>query len=200
MSRTQTILRVDASMRRAGSQSRALLDTVVERFRRVSPDVKVVNRDLATEALPQIDETWINANFTDPDQRDELQKQKLAQSDALVEELRAADTLVIGLPIYNFSVPAALKAWIDLIARARLTFKYTENGPVGLLEGKRAVLVVASGGVPVGSPVDFATDYMKQVLRFIGITEVEVIDASQLNFKADAQIESAKTAIDQIAA
>lgn len=200
MSRTQTILRVDASMRRAGSQSRALLDTVVERFRRVSPDVKVVNRDLATEALPQIDETWINANFTDPDQRDELQKQKLAQSDALVEELRAADTLVIGLPIYNFSVPAALKAWIDLIARARLTFKYTENGPVGLLEGKRAVLVVASGGVPVGSPVDFATDYMKQVLRFIGITEVEVIDASQLNFKADAQIEAAKTAIDQIAA
>ncbi len=200
MSRTQNILRVDASMRTNGSQSRVLTDAVIARFAEANPYIQVTTRDLAATPLPQIDENWINANFTDPDARSDVQRQALAQSDSLVEELKAADTLVIGVPIYNFSVPAALKAWIDLIARARLTFQYTESGPVGLLENKRAVLVIASGGVPVGSPVDFATDYMKQVLRFIGITDVEVIDASQLNMKADTQIASAKGAIEKLAA
>lgn len=200
MSRTQNILRVDASMRRDGSQSRALTDSVIARFSAQNPYINVTTRDLADEPLPQIDETWINANFTDPDQRSETQRQALAQSDSLVEELKAADTIVIGMPLYNFSVPAALKAWIDLIARARLTFKYTENGPVGLLEGKRAILIVATGGVPVGAPVDFGTNYMKQVLSFVGITDVDVIDASQLNFKADEQIEAAKASIEKLAA
>ncbi|MBR9824456.1 MAG: FMN-dependent NADH-azoreductase [Alphaproteobacteria bacterium] len=200
MSRTQNILRVDASMRRDGSQSRALTDSVIARFSAQNPYINVTTRDLADEPLPQIDETWINANFTDPDQRSETQRQALAQSDSLVEELKAADTIVIGMPLYNFSVPAALKAWIDLIARARLTFKYTENGPVGLLEGKRAILIVATGGVPVGAPVDFGTNYMRQVLSFVGITDVDVIDASQLNFKADEQIEAAKASIEKLAA
>jgi len=200
MSRTQSVLRVDASMRRTGSQSRALTDAVIDRFRQDNPDLAVTVRDLAETPLPQIDENWINANFTDPSERDDLQRQRLAQSDTLVAELKAADTLVIGVPIYNFSIPAALKAWIDLVARARETFRYTENGPEGLLTGKRAILVIASGGVPVGSPVDFATDYMKQVLKFIGIIDVELIDAGQLNFKAEEQVAAAREKIGQLAA
>jgi len=187
-------------MRRTGSQSRALTDAVIDRFRQDNPDLAVTVRDLAETPLPQIDENWINANFTDPSERDDLQRQRLAQSDTLVAELKAADTLVIGVPIYNFSIPAALKAWIDLVARARETFRYTENGPEGLLTGKRAILVIASGGVPVGSPVDFATDYMKQVLKFIGIIDVELIDAGQLNFKAEEQVAAAREKIGQLAA
>lgn len=200
MARTQNILRIDASMRRAGSQSRALTDAVINRFRTENADLAVRVRDLADTPLPQIDEAWINANFTDPDARTASQRETLSLSDQLVGELETADTIVIGVPLYNFSVPAALKAWIDLIARARLTFKYTENGPVGLLENKRAILVIASGGVAVGSPVDFATNYMKQVLRFIGITNVELVDASQLNLKADEQIAAAKSSIEKLAA
>jgi len=99
----------------------------------------------------------------------------------LVEELKAADTIVIGAPIYNFNIPAALKAWIDLIARARLTFKYGENGPVGLLKNKKAYIVMASGGVPIGSAMDFASGYLQHVLAFVGITDVTIIDASQFD-------------------
>ena len=114
------------------------------------------------------------------DQRSTEQNDALALSNQLIAQLQSADVLVIGVPIYNFSVPAALKAWVDQICRAGVTFQYTENGPQGLLEGKRAVIVIASGGVPIDSPADFATPYMKQVLSFIGITDVEVIPADSL--------------------
>ncbi len=119
-------------------------------------------------------------------------------SDSLVAELKDADVLVIGVPIYNFNVPASLKAWIDMIARARLTFRYTENGPEGLLQGKKAYLVVATGGVPVGSPVDFATPYLKHALGFIGITDVEIIAADRLNSQADEAMDSARARIAEL--
>ncbi len=134
-------------------------------------------RDL-NDALPHVDGAWVAANFTDPAERSDAQNAKLAQSDALVAEVMDADTLVIGVPIYNFGVPAALKSWIDLIARARVTFAYTSDGPKGLLTGKTAYLVVASGGVAADSAVDFAVPYMRHVLGFVGITDVRVIDAS----------------------
>lgn len=187
---TNHILRIDASMRRAGSTSRQLSDELIEAL---APDT-ITTRDLA-DGIALINEDWINANFTDPAQRTDAQKQTLAGSDALVEEVEAADTLVIGVPIYNFGVPAALKAWIDQIARAKRTFKYTENGPVGLLEGKTAWLVIASGGTASGSDIDFATGYMRHVLGFVGITDVHVIDASKQGAGAEGAIARARAAI-----
>jgi len=121
----------------------------------------------------------------------------LAHSDELIAELEAADTIVIGVPVYNFAIPAALKAWVDQIARARRTFRYTETGPEGLLKGKKAYLVVASGGVPVGSDYDFATGYLRHVLGFVGITDVTVIEAGQQMMDGEA-VTRATAAIDEL--
>lgn len=190
-----TLLHVDASARTEGSLTRALTQRVVDRL---SPDT-IIRRDLV-DALPQVDAAWIGANFTPADDRSAAQRAQLALSDTLVAELQAADTVVIGAPIYNFSVPSALKAWIDLIARAGVTFRYTENGPKGLLEGKRAVVVVASGGTPVGSDIDFVTPYLKHILGFVGITDVDVIVAERTAIDPDAARHGAETAIDRLAA
>jgi len=173
------ILRIDASARNQGSTTRSLTDRLVERLLGQNYGAKVVHRDLAATPPALLDESWVFANFTDDAERSAEQKAALASSDELIAELEAADTIVIGVPVYNFGIPAALKAWIDLIARARRTFRYTETGPEGLLTGKKAYLVVASGGVPVGSDYDFASRYMLQVLGFVGITDVTVIDAGQ---------------------
>ena len=129
---THTVLRIDASARREGSESRALSQRVIDRL---APDT-VIHRDLGV-TIPAIDTDWLTANWTPEDQRSPEQLEKLALSETLIDELKAADTLVIGTPIYNFAVPSTLKAWVDQIARAGLTFRYTENGPVGLLTGKR---------------------------------------------------------------
>ena len=187
------ILRIDTSARRTGSITRDLTDRVVAHLGGI-----ITTRDLTT-ALPQIDETWVAANFTAADQRNDEQRTTLALSDTLISELNAADTVVIGVPIYNFSVPAALKAWIDLIARAGVTFKYAENGPVGLLENKRAILVVASGGVPAGSEMDFATGYLRHVLGFVGITDVQIIAADQMAQNPEQTLANAHTAITKLA-
>ena len=171
------ILRIDGSMRRTASISRQLTDEVIDNLTASATGATVQTRDLA-DPLPHVTEDWINANFTDPDERTTEQLETLALSDSLVEELEAADAIVIGLPIYNFGVPAAVKAWIDLIARAKRTFRYTENGPEGLLTGKTAHIVVASGGTAMGAEIDFATDYLKFALAFVGVTDVNVVDAS----------------------
>lgn len=189
-----SVLRIDSSVRTEGSISRDLTTRIIERL---GADA-VTTRDLA--GLTLIDEAWVGANFTPADQRTEAQKETLALSDAMIAELKAADTLVIGLPIYNFGVPARLKAWIDLVARAGVTFRYTEAGPEGLLTGKRAIIAVASGGVPAGSPVDFASTYLKQVLSFIGINDVTVVAADQLAVDADGSVKKAYDAVAQIAA
>ncbi|WP_299599770.1 NAD(P)H-dependent oxidoreductase [uncultured Tateyamaria sp.] len=189
-----TILHIDSSARTQGSVTRDLTADIVAKL-----GGDVIRRDL-TEALPHINETWVNANFTPSDDRDATQRDTLALSDSLVEELKAADTIVIGAPVYNFGVPAALKAWIDLVARAGLTFKYSETGPVGLLEGKRAIIAVATGGTPVGSDIDFATGYLKHVLGFIGIHDVEVIAADRVMANGDAAVKDAKAEIEKLAA
>lgn len=191
---TSTILRIDASARREGSVSRDLTDRIIARL---GKDARVITRDLAG-GLPLIDEAWVGANFTPADQRTDAQRETLALSDELVAELKAADTLVIGLPVYNFGVPAALKAWVDLVARAGVTFAYTEEGPKGLLEGKRAILVMASGGVPAGSPVDYATTYMKHLLGFVGITDVEIVAAAGLAVDADATLKAAHAQVEAL--
>ncbi|MEL0437824.1 FMN-dependent NADH-azoreductase [Phycobacter sp. K97] len=192
---TKTVLHIDSSARREGSVSRDLTAQIVARL---GAD-EVIRRDLATP-LPLLDEAWIGANFTPADQRSDEQKQLLAQSDALVEELKAADTLVIGAPIYNFSVPAGLKAWIDLVARVGLTFAYSEEGPAGLLKGKRAIIAVASGGTEAGSAIDFATGYLRHMLGFMGITEVEIVAADTLAIDEGAALAKAKSQIEALAA
>ena len=121
-------------------------------------------------------------------------------SEELIAELRAHDRVILAAPMYNFGVPAALKAWIDLIARAGVTFKYSETGPVGLLEGKRAVVAMSTGGTPVGSDIDFASGYIRHVLGFIGITDVEVIAADRVMAQGAQAIADAKAEIDKLAA
>jgi FMN-dependent NADH-azoreductase len=176
-----TILQVNASSRYTDSITRQVAKLVVSHLS--SEKSTIIDRDLA-KGLPFIDEQWIGANFTAPEDRSAEHQATLSFSDSLVAELQQAEHIVIAAPIYNFSIPAVLKAWVDLIARARLTFQYTANGPEGLLKNKKAYLVIASGGVPVGSPMDFASPYLKQALAFIGITEVTIIDANKFDLSS----------------
>lgn len=188
------ILEVSASGRRADSVSRMLSADIIDALETRHGTVSVTRRDLA-DGIGLVDEDWINANFTATEDRTGGQRGRLAESDALVAELQEADVVVIGAPVYNFGIPAALKAWVDMIARARVTFRYTGNGPEGLLKGKKAFVVVASGGVPVGSPVDFVTPYLRHVLHFVGINDVEIVAADQLNLKATDSINAARAQI-----
>ena len=195
---TTNILRIDASARLEGSVSRDLNDRIVERYRAGGP-VTVVTRDLAASDLPLLDAAWIGANFTAAAERTGDQIDKLRLSDTLVDEIRQADIVLIGLPIYNFGVPAAFKAWVDLVARASLTFAYSENGPKGLLTNKRAIVSVASGGTEVGSDIDFATGYVRHVLGFIGITDVVMVSTDRLALDADGTIRKAHKEIEALA-
>jgi len=192
------ILQINASARITGSQSRALSEKLVDRLR--TAGAQVTQRDIGQTPPPIITEDWVTANFTPEEDRTAQQSEILAPSDRLVAEIEAADTLVIGLPIYNFGVPAAFKAWIDQIARAGRTFKYSASGPVGLLEGKKAYIVIASGGTKAGSEIDFATPYIRHVLGFIGITDAEIIAADQLALDPEATLKAANEAIEQLAA
>jgi len=188
------ILKISSSGRIEGSASRALSRDLISALKDRYGDIDVVDRDLAT-GVPVVDEAWIEANFTPEASRTEQQRKTLAYSDTLVAELQNADVLVIGVSMYNFSITATLKAWIDMIARAHLTFRYTENGPQGLLSGKKAYLVVATGGVPVGSPMDFATPYLRHALAFVGITDVEIVAADRLNSEAEESLNKARAQI-----
>lgn len=177
------VLQVNASARRGGSVSRQWSAALIDRLT-AGASIDVTTRDLA-DGVPHVDEDWVAANFTPDEQRTAAQREILSHSDRLIAELKDADLIVIGAPIYNFGIPASLKAWIDQITRARVTFQYTDKGPEGLLRGKRAVIVVASGGVKVGSPADYATGYLQFLLAFIGVTDVAIVAADQLAYDAD---------------
>ncbi len=186
---SKSVLKVLASPRGEHSVSRQLADKVLEKL----APANVVTRDVS-DGVPLVDGAWIGAAFGGED------KSPLATSEQLVAEVMAADHIVIATPIWNFGVPAALKAWVDQIARAGITFKYSENGPVGLLDGKRATIVVSSGGTESGSDIDFATPYLKHVLGFIGITDVDVVAADRLMVDPEASMAKANSAIDALAA
>lgn len=165
-----TVLHINASGTLNGSISRDATATLLEDL----GATRVITRDLAQTPLPQVDDAWIATRLIPQADLTDENRKVLAISDTLIAEINAADVILIGMPMYNFGMPAALKLWIDLIARPKVTFAYTDNGPVGLVEGKRAVVAVASGGVPIGAPMDFATPHLQQVLRFIGIDDIEV--------------------------
>ena len=190
------VLRIDSSARREGSVSRAIGDEVIRRLKNRHAEMDVVNLDLAA-GMAHIDGDWVGANFTPEDARSAVQRERLATSDEAVAALKAADAIVLTVPAYNFSVPSVLKAWIDHVCRAGLTFRYTESGPQGLLADRPVYLVMASGGVPFGSPVDFASGYLQQVFRFIGIEDVRLIGAERVAADAEAARQTALTALDQ---
>ncbi|TCP40423.1 FMN-dependent NADH-azoreductase [Rhodovulum marinum] len=190
-----TILRIDSSARIDGSVSRELTDRIVARL--ADAETCIVTRDLSG-GLPLLNAAWIGANFTPETDRTEAQHAELALSDELIAELRDADTVVIGLPVYNFGLPAALKAWVDLVARAGVTFRYTEAGPKGLLGGKRVIVALASGGTGMGSEIDFATPYLRHVLGFLGITDVTFVGADRLALDAEGALAAAHRAVDAL--
>lgn len=169
-----TILHIDSSAELNTSKSRAASAAAVADLNATT----VIRRDLALDPVPFVDNAWINARLVPGDQQSEADKAILALSDSLVGELQAADTIVMGVPIYNFGSPAVLKAWMDLVARPQVTFRYESNGPVGLLTGKKAIITAASGGVPIGSPVDHMTAHLKTFLGFLGITDITVVTAA----------------------
>jgi len=191
------VLEISAGARSEGSISRLLTADLISALGSRHGETQIARPDPA-DGLPFIDEAWVAANFTPEEDRSGQHRQTLAFSDTLVAELAAADVLVIGAPIYNFSLPATLKTWIDMIARARLTFQYTENGPEGLLTNKKAYVVVPSGGVPVGSPMDFATPYLRHALSFVGITDVEFIGAQGADRGNDDALDSARARIAEL--
>ncbi|PWG63543.1 FMN-dependent NADH-azoreductase [Spiribacter halobius] len=189
-----TVLRVDGSGRYAGSYSRHLVDAVLDHWRGRVSALRVLRHELAG-GVPQVDERWIAANFTPADERSPAQRAALTTSDEMVDDLFAADAVVIGAPIYNFGIPAALKAWVDLVCRARRTFRYTESGPRGLLEGRQACVVMVSGGTAVGSDLDHASGYLRHVLGFIGIQDVEWVVADGLMSAADERLAAARARV-----
>lgn len=194
---TLNVLEISAAARYDGSISRELVTDLVAALEDRFGSVAITRRDLA-KGLPFIDAEWVTANFTPDEERNDHHRRTLAQSDELVAELKDADVLVIGAPIYNFSVPSVLKAWIDMVARARLTFRYTDTGPEGLLQGKKAYVVVPSGGVPVGSEVDFATPYLRHALAFLGITDVEFIGAQGADRDDGRALDNARAKIAEL--
>ena len=191
------VLRVNASARGTDSVTHALGDALIARLRELHRDTTVVTRDVS-QGLEFVDQAWVGANYTGEAQRSSDQQARLALSDTLVEEVRAAQVLVIAVPVYNFGIPASLKAWIDLVARVQRTFRYTENGPVGLLGGRKAYLVYASGGVAVGSEMDFASSYMRHVLGFLGITDVDVIAADRVALDSTGAWQRARARIAEL--
>ncbi|SCK23043.1 FMN-dependent NADH-azoreductase [Vogesella sp. LIG4] len=190
------ILHLDSSILAANSVSRgltqALVDTLLDRHGKTD----VVYHDLAQSEIPHLSGEILGAAFTEQTDWNELQRKEAARSEQLIGEFMAAEILVIGAPMYNFSIPSQLKAWIDRVAVAGRTFKYTENGPVGLAGGKKVYVVSSRGGVysnEQGKLMDFQEDYLKTVLGFLGITDVQFIRAEGVAMGGDAR-EAALTA------
>ena len=174
------ILQIKASVFNGNGQSSRLADQFVAELRAHHRGAEVVQRDLVAEAVPHLDAARAGALFAKPEERSAEQEAVVAYSDALIDELRRADVVVLGLPMYNFGVPSQLKAWFDHIARAGVTFKYTEKGALGLLTGKKAYVFAARGGIYGETPNDPQTQFVRQFLGFLGITDVEFVYAEGL--------------------
>lgn len=197
------ILQIKASVFSANGQSSRLADEFVALLREQHPGAEVMERDLVADPVPHLDGARVGAFFAQPAERSAEQKAVIASSDALIDELRRAEVIVLGLPMYNFGVPSQLKAWFDHIARAGETFKYTEKGAVGLLRGKKAYVLAARGGVYAGTPNDWQTQFVRFFLGFIGITYVEFVYAEGLALGEESRnkgIAAARAALRRLAA
>lgn len=199
----KTLLHINTSLFADEGQSSALAARYVARWRAAHPDGRVIERNLAEHPVAHLDAERFQAFLSDEDQLNPTQRLARAESDTYINELRAADAVVIGLPMYNFGVPSMFKAWIDHVARAGVTFRYTENGPEGLLEDRKVMVFAARGGVYRGTPMDTQTDYVTHVLNFIGIRDIEFVYAEGLALGDDAQrnaLDAAHSVIDSMAA
>jgi FMN-dependent NADH-azoreductase len=179
------ILQVKSSVFNGSGQSSRLAEEFVALLREQHPDAKLIQRDLVADPVPHLDGARAGAFFAKPEERSAEQRAVIAYSDTLIDELRGADVLVLGLPMYNFGVPSQLKAWFDHIARAGVTFKYTEKGAVGLLTGKKAYVFAARGGIYGDN--DSQTQFVRQFLGFIGITDVEFVYAEGLAISPESR-------------
>ncbi|MEH6610238.1 MAG: NAD(P)H-dependent oxidoreductase [Halioglobus sp.] len=190
-----SVLHINSSARLNDSNTRIIGQYLVDAL-----GEPVVSRDLAQQPLPPISaEDLIAVHGSSDSQRASFQAQ-LALSEQLIDELRDADTLVLGTPMYNFGIPASLKQWIDAICRAGVSFKYTEQGPVGLLNVRRAFIITATGGTPIGSEMDFASRYLEHICGFLGIPEVFHIDASGSKGTPEQVIAQGKQQVDAMIA
>jgi FMN-dependent NADH-azoreductase len=193
-----TLLQVHASLNSDHGESSQLSDRFAERWAALNPGGKVIRRDLASAPLPHLTAERFTAWRTPVAERSLDQQRHVAESDALIAELRAADTLVLAVPMYNFGIPSTLKAWIDHVARAGETFRYGANGPEGLLAGKRAVIFTTRGGQYAGTPGDTEAPYLQQILGFLGIVDVEIVYAEGLGMGQRAEsLADAHARIDQ---
>jgi len=180
------ILQINASARREGANSTRLANAIVDRLKAANPNAQVTLRDLAVTPHPMLDEAALGALFTPADQRTPEQAARVALDDALIAEIQAHDTIVLGVPMYNFGIPAQLKNWIDAIARAGVTFRYTAAGPEGLLKGKTVYLALARGGLYRDTDKDAQVPYLKNVLGFLGMTDLRLIYAEGLAMGPEA--------------
>jgi FMN-dependent NADH-azoreductase len=181
------ILHIASSPRGSASYSNRVAQNVLDELRARNPGATVTTRDLAREPLPHIGDDFVAAVRSPDGPQTEQQRALLAQSDALVDELLAADVVVIGAPMINFTIPSNLKTWIDHVARAGRTFSYSEKGPQGLVTGKHVIVVAARGGVyPEGNALDFQLPYLKGVLAFLGMTDVQVLEVEGTAYGPEA--------------
>jgi len=180
------ILQINASARSAGANSSRLADAITARLVAAHPGAQVELRDLAVNPHPVLDEPALAALFTPADQRTSEQAARVALDDALIAQVQSVDAIVLGVPMYNFGVPVQLKAWIDAIARAGVTFRYTEKGPEGLIKGKKVYVALARGGLYRGTPDDSQVPFLQSVLAFLGMTDVEFIYAEGLAMGAES--------------
>ncbi|SEQ13225.1 FMN-dependent NADH-azoreductase [Thalassovita taeanensis] len=192
---TTSILRIDASIKPEGSISKQLTGDIVARLTAAHPDATVTTRDLGANPLPVTDGAWLVAVNTPVDARTPAQAEIAALSDALIAELKAADTVVIGLPVYNFAPPAQLKIWIDQMSRAGETFNYSEAGPVGLVKDTRVIVAYSSNGTRMGSDIDFASGYLRHMLGFFGITDVQFVASDHYAIDADSSMKAANEGV-----
>lgn len=197
------ILQINSSSRPDASHSSRLADSLVQRVRAAHQDATLTVRDLGRTPLRELDEPALQALFTPAEQRSAEQAARVAIDDALIAEIQAADVLVLGVPMYNFGVPAQLKNWIDAIARAKVTFTYTEQGPAGLLTGKKVYVALTRGGLYRNTPADTQVPYLKTVLAFLGMTDVQFVYAEGLAMGPQAEqdaLASAQVQIDEVTA
>ena len=187
-----TLLQISTSLFSEDGQSSRLSRDFVAAWQARHPDGRVVVRDLAAQPLPHLTAERFQAFLAKPETRPPAQQAIVAESDALIAELQAADAVVLGLPMYNFGIPSTLKAWIDHVARAGITFRYTANGPDGLLADRKLTVLAARGGHYVGTPRDTQTSYIRDFFNFIGIRDIDFVYAEGLAVGEDAR----RTALD----
>ncbi|SNR37632.1 FMN-dependent NADH-azoreductase [Paracoccus sediminis] len=193
------ILHIDSAITGDASVSRKLTADIVAKLTDANPGATVTHRDL-NDGVPAIDSDWFAAVRLAPEHPTPEQQALIATSDAYLAEVQAADVLVIGLPVYNFNLPAQLKNWLDQIARAGKSFRYTAEGPEGLLTGKRAIVAYSAAGTPFGSDFDHASGYLRFMLGFLGIADVDFVAADRLAMDRDAGLARAQDALDKLAA